>query len=90
MQRKQFFIYGQVQGVGFRFATWRAAQKMGVLGFVRNRQDGSVEVVAEGNSHQLATLRTWLEVGPKTAKVEQIIEQEFQLKIPLSAFSIKF
>ena len=46
MQKKRFLVYGRVQGVGFRYFTWNEAQKIGVLGFVRNLWDGSVEVVA--------------------------------------------
>ncbi len=46
--RVQSTYSGRVQGVGFRFATHRIAQRHPVVGFVKNRPDGTVEVVAEG------------------------------------------
>lgn len=73
MLTKQFFIYGRVQGVGFRYFTWREAEKLGLCGFVRNRGDGSVEVVAQGSEVQLAQLAQWLQKGPRTAKVERVL-----------------
>lgn len=73
MLTKQFFIYGRVQGVGFRYFTWREAEKLGLRGFVRNREDGSVEVVAQGSEVQLAQLAQWLQKGPRTAKVERVL-----------------
>lgn len=47
------FFSGQVQGVGFRFTTQRIAEKMGVVGWVRNRDDGRVELVAEAEEKVL-------------------------------------
>ena len=55
MQKKRFLVYGRVQGVGFRYFTWNEAQKIGVLGFVRNLWDGSVEVIACGSEEQIET-----------------------------------
>lgn len=73
---KQFFIYGRVQGVGFRYFTWKEAEKLGIKGWVKNRTDGSVEVVAQGDEKQLDDFSRWLQVGPRTAKVERILEYE--------------
>lgn len=70
---KQFFIYGRVQGVGFRYFTWKEAKKLGIKGSVRNRADGSVEAVAQGNEEQLEVFEQWLKLGPRTAKVERVI-----------------
>lgn len=75
MVKKQFFVFGIVQGVGFRYFTWREATKIGVKGFVRNRQDGSVEVVATGTEEQITALHNWLMQGPRTATVEHVIAQ---------------
>ena len=46
--RKHFIFYGEVQGVGFRFTAYHAAQRSGITGWVRNLYDGSVEAEAEG------------------------------------------
>jgi acylphosphatase len=51
--RKTVLFSGQVQGVGFRFATVRVAAKYDVGGTVRNLPDGRVELVAEGEPHEL-------------------------------------
>lgn len=77
MQTKQFLIFGRVQGVGFRFFTWQQAQKIGLSGTVRNRDDGSVEVIAQGSEKQLTQLKQWLLQGSRFARVENIIEQEY-------------
>lgn len=70
---KQFFIYGRVQGVGFRYFTWKEAKKLGIKGSVRNRADGSVEAIAQGSEEQLEAFEQWLKLGPRTAKVERVM-----------------
>ncbi len=54
---RKFRIYGQVQGVGFRFFTRRKAIQLNLTGSVRNLADGSVEVVAQGDEAQINLLR---------------------------------
>lgn len=83
----QYFIYGRVQGVGFRYFTWREAEKLGICGTVRNRQDGSVEVIAQGTDEQMAKFTQWLQQGPKTAKVERVIAAPYHA-IESSCFSV--
>ena len=78
MQSKLFYIYGLVQGVGFRFFTWQTAHKIGVVGSVRNCNDGSVEVIATGTDEQIAKLREWLQHGPRSARVERVIELDYK------------
>ncbi|MGC6248386.1 acylphosphatase [Bisgaard Taxon 45] len=90
MLKKQFFIYGLVQGVGFRYFTWKTATQIGVKGYVRNRQDGSVEVVATGTDTQLAQLSAWLNHGPRTASVEQVIEQDYADSHVFSDFAVRY
>jgi hypothetical protein len=51
---KQFFVFGRVQGVGFRFFTLQQAGILGLKGTVRNRIDGSVEVIAQGTEDQIS------------------------------------
>ncbi|OOF88706.1 acylphosphatase [Rodentibacter ratti] len=70
---KQFFIYGRVQGVGFRYFTWKEAKKLGIKGSVKNRADGSVEAIAQGSEEQLEAFEQWLKLGPRTAKVERVM-----------------
>ncbi|MDQ6576369.1 MAG: acylphosphatase [Haemophilus parahaemolyticus] len=77
MLTKQFFIFGRVQGVGFRFFTLQQAGKLGLKGTVSNRIDGSVEVIAQGTEDQISLMRAWLLDGPKTATVERVVENNY-------------
>jgi len=70
-------VHGMVQGVSFRYYTLRQAQTLGVNGYVRNRWDGSVEVVAEGERDAMDKLLAWLHTGPGAAEVERV-EIEWQ------------
>lgn len=62
-------IRGRVQGVGFRFHTQQAAEELGLTGWVANRSDRSVEVVAEGPRAALDRFLTTLKHGPSMAHV---------------------
>lgn len=57
-------IYGEVQGVGFRYATLRQAREFGLVGWVRNAPDGTVEIVAQGEKAVLESLINWIKTGP--------------------------
>ncbi len=68
--RLHVVVSGIVQGVNFRHYTMRQAQSLGVTGWVANRWDGAVEVVAEGNRRSLQALLDWLGHGPPSAHVD--------------------
>ena len=65
-------VHGIVQGVNFRYATRRTAHSLLVMGWVRNRPDGTVEVLAEGPRPQLERLVGFLRRGPSSARVESL------------------
>lgn len=65
-------IIGRVQGVGFRWWAAREARALALAGTVRNDEDGSVEVEAEGPPAEVARLRALLEEGPPHAFVERL------------------
>jgi acylphosphatase len=69
-----FLIRGRVQGVGFRWFVHREASELELRGWVRNTEDGDVEVVAAGPVDDLADLRTSLRRGPRGSRVDQLIE----------------
>jgi len=69
-------VRGQVQGVGFRNFVEHAANALGVQGYVRNLDDGSVEVYALGNTTQLSELAGLLWKGPRWAEVRGVDESE--------------
>jgi acylphosphatase len=66
------FVRGSVQGVSFRWFARREASRLGLSGWVRNRFDGSVEVVAEGDRASLELYSGVLSRGPLLAKVEDV------------------
>jgi acylphosphatase len=71
-ERIHVFISGRVQGVFFRAHTRSWATELGVKGWVRNLQDGRVELVAEGPRHALEELLKRVRVGPPAASVENV------------------
>ena len=71
-------ITGKVQGVGFRMATVRQAHSLGVTGWVRNLEDGSVEALLQAPHDAVDKMLSWLHVGPRSARVEQVDSQELR------------
>ncbi len=65
-------VHGRVQGVGFRDMTFAHARRLGLLGWVRNEDDGTVGVHAEGDPGALRELRAFLADGPPTAQVDRV------------------
>ena len=70
--RVHIFIYGEVQGVFFRRSAKNKAEEMGVVGWIRNRSDGSVEAVVQGPKDKIDKYILWCKKGPPFAKVEKI------------------
>ena len=71
-QRLHARVSGRVQGVGFRYYVLTAASELGLVGWVRNRRDGSVEVVAEGELEVLRKLVKVLERGSRSSMVSEV------------------
>jgi len=65
-------VHGRVQGVGFRYSLTRAAQTQGVAGWARNRADGTLEAVFEGEPEAVASLIHLSREGPRGAQVERV------------------
>lgn len=76
MQARRYIVRGRVQGVGFRWFVEREAAAIGLVGWVRNNEDSTVELVAAGDPEQLATLKQRLEEGPRASRVDQVDELE--------------
>ena len=70
--RLHALVYGRVQGVNFRFYTQKEAAALQVTGWVANRPEGSVEVMAEGEEAALKKLLAFLNRGPSSARVERV------------------
>ena len=83
-------VIGRVQGVGFRYFTERVAEEIGVAGYVMNRSDGSVEVMAEGERGPLQQLLEHLNRGPSGARVERVEESWGPYTGRFMGFSVRF
>jgi len=73
---KKFLISGRVQGVGYRYFADRWASQLGILGYVKNLWDGSVEVYAIGDTIALEELKRRLAEGPRSARVINVTESD--------------
>jgi len=69
-----FLIQGRVQGVGFRWYVNREASELDLRGWVRNTEDGDVEVVVHGEEPDLNELRASLRRGPRGSRVDRVVE----------------
>jgi acylphosphatase len=72
MVAKRLEITGRVQGVGFRYSMQSEAARRGVSGWVRNRRDGSVEALLQGEDAAVEALVAWARQGPAGALVTQV------------------
>jgi acylphosphatase len=68
-----------VQGVGFRYSLRREAERSGVCGWVRNRGDGSIEALLQGEAQAVARLVAWARRGPPAARVDELKETDAEL-----------
>lgn len=85
------WVHGMVQGVGFRYSTQHEAQKLGLTGYVRNMDDGSVEVLACGESQRVAQLVDWLKAGgPRSARVDKVLTEPHQPDREWTNFGIRY
>lgn len=71
-KRIQLVVRGRVQGVYFRASAQREARQLGLTGWVKNRKDGAVEVVCEGEEDQVKDFLAWAQTGPSTARVDKV------------------
>ena len=89
-KRLAAIVHGRVQGVSFRYNTQIIARELGLTGWVRNRPDGTVEVVAEGAATALAEFETWLHRGPRAAVVRRVALSWQPPSGEFSEFKVRF
>jgi acylphosphatase len=87
--RVHLLISGEVQGVFFRASTRKAANELGVSGWVRNLPTGMVEVVAEGRKPLLDRLIEFCKKGPEGSKVDEVSIEWERYQGVFSAFEVK-
>jgi acylphosphatase len=85
---RRFLVSGRVQGVFYRASTRQQARQQGLSGWVRNRYDGRVEVLACGDEDQLEAFAKWLEIGPEHAKVTNIEVSTENLPAAATTFEV--
>jgi acylphosphatase len=86
--RKRVVVHGNVQGVFFRDSTEKEARSRGVAGWVRNRDDGTVEAVFEGDQDAVEALVEFCRSGPSRADVERV-EVEEEQREGLGGFEVR-
>ncbi len=87
---RKFVVSGRVQGVGYRMFAQRAARDIGIKGWARNLDDGSVEVLALGTHRQLDHFEGELRLGPPAADVRHVrVEDEISSGVRIEGFHIR-
>jgi len=87
---KRLVVHGRVQGVAFRYFTQRTARRLGVVGWVRNREDGAVEAEASGPEAALEQFIEALRQGPPAARVSDLRVEELASPPRWSEFEIRY
>jgi acylphosphatase len=86
---RRFLVSGRVQGVGFRFFALDAARREGLHGYVTNRDDGTVEAVAEGEADAVERFERALRRGPSRSRVERVMVDEIEPAMTQAGFEIR-
>lgn len=82
------WVHGRVQGVGFRYSTQREAKALGLTGYAKNLDDGSVEVLMYGEQQQVEALLGWLKAGgPRSARVDRVLTEPCPPQAALTGFT---
>ncbi|MCJ7715599.1 MAG: acylphosphatase [Anaerolineales bacterium] len=88
-QRLHALVIGRVQGVGFRYFVMGAAGDLAVTGWVRNRREGHVEVIAEGEKEKLDNLLLVLQRGSRSSLVKEVKENWQNYTGEFQGFSVR-
>lgn len=75
-ETKHLMIHGLVQGVGFRWSMQDAADRLGIRGWVRNRREGPVEAMIQGDPAAMEEMILWCRKGPVGSRVSDVIVDE--------------
>ncbi len=89
-KRIRAFVTGRVQGVWFRKSTRDEATRLGLSGWVRNRSDGRVELVAEGVPDAVDRLIRWAHDGPRDARVDDVACEEEPVSGAEPPFEVRY
>ncbi|MEE9214193.1 MAG: acylphosphatase [Thermodesulfobacteriota bacterium] len=90
VERIRIIVGGLVQGVVFRASARSKAVELGITGWVMNRDDGRVEIIAEGGKTEIEEFKRWSQIGPPSAVVEEVEITNLTGQREYSDFTIKF
>lgn len=90
IKHMKFIVYGEVQGVGFRYFTHQLADELGLIGWVKNHDDGTVEIRVEGKKSQLLEFRKKIEKGNHFSKITHLEEDELYYLGDYRHFEIRY
>ena len=90
MIAKHITVKGKVQGVFFRKYTKQKAQELNIAGWVKNTDEGDVEIMAQGNADALEKLMHWCKEGPPKAEVETVEVKDIEPQTDIRGFSIAY
>jgi acylphosphatase len=90
IKRVEIQVLGRVQGVFFRSQTAKKAKELNLTGWVKNEEDSSVKIVAEGEEENLKNLIEWTKEGPLLARVDKIEVEWEEGKGEFEKFEIKY
>ncbi|MCC7404730.1 MAG: acylphosphatase [Bdellovibrionales bacterium] len=85
---RRFLISGKVQGVGFRAFTFREATSLGVVGWVRNLEDGRVEALVLAPQETMLSLEARIRQGPRGSRVDRVEVIEVEYREALTSFAV--
>ncbi|WP_372773535.1 acylphosphatase [Mangrovibacterium sp.] len=90
--RKQIHlvVIGRVQGVGFRYFVTQKANELNLVGWVKNKMDGSVEIEIEGNSDSIKTFIDFLKIGNGCSRIDRISKSELPESQHYQSFFVKY
>jgi acylphosphatase len=88
--RLRIVVTGAVQGVLFRATARDEARRLRLTGWVRNRMDGAVEIVAEGEDEALGRFLQWCAKGPPGARVERVEKEWGEYRGEFQIFEVRF
>lgn len=89
LHTRRFLVRGRVTGVGFRAYVFSTADAFGLTGWVRNRDDDAVEIVAQGPPEALRDFNEQIEIGPSHARVDEVEVEEVGESETFRDFSIR-
>jgi acylphosphatase len=88
VRRVRAIVSGRVQGVSYRASTVDEARRLGLVGWVKNRVDGAVELEAEGAPDNVDALLAWCKAGPPSARVDRVATEELAPTGAESGFAV--